>query len=236
MNFIKNIFDQKIDSETHFQFQKFSRGIFKNRALINAKKRGKKYTISTSPEFAFDFVQIMAKKLGTEITKVTGCIVSTQDLTGIIDFKNKKQFQGVKRYIIEKELSGEDILQMTEKIPKAFFALSFSTTKENSSLKIKPKAPKTGKPNKKEDKPKANFCKLITEDERIARDFVFEVSEFKDANISHDFIIEKIEIPEELKKTNDFVKIREESKRIGKIIRHSEIDGKNIKKEIEFRA
>jgi len=38
MNFIKRVFDKKIDDETHAQFQKFSRGEFKNRAMIKAKK------------------------------------------------------------------------------------------------------------------------------------------------------------------------------------------------------
>ena len=37
MNFIKKIFDKKIDNSVHLQFQKFSKGEFKDKALIEAR-------------------------------------------------------------------------------------------------------------------------------------------------------------------------------------------------------
>src|SRR4030066_74585 len=72
---IKKVFDEGIDNEVHMQFQKFSRGEFPNRALIKAKKVKNNYTITTTAEFANEFVGIMAKKLGGERTKVTGAII-----------------------------------------------------------------------------------------------------------------------------------------------------------------
>ena len=54
--------------------------------------------------------------------------------------------------------------------------------------------------------------------------------------IKHDFIINEIVIPDELKNEKDFAKIREMSRRKGKIIRNLNIDGKDVKKEIEFEA
>jgi hypothetical protein len=235
MNFIKKIFEGKSDDPAHLQFQKFSRGEFKNRAIVKVKNYSGKYNISTTAEFGNGFVREMAEKLGVEKTKVTGAIVSTADLAGQLDFKSKKQFQGVKQYIIDGEMSGKDILTLLSKFPKAFFGLSFSVGEE--SLKIKAKAPKSGKPGSKgEEKPNPDFCKLVTKDQEIVQGFVFEKQEFKEAIISHTFIINEIVIPESLKKSNDFAKIREESKRKGKIMRVASIDGKEIKSEKEFSA
>jgi len=235
MNFIKKVFDGESDEGTHLQFQKFSKGEFRNRAIIEAKKTGKGYSIKTSAEFANGLVKAIAKKLGAKKVRVTGAVVSTNDLTGELEFKNKKQFQGVKKYIIDKEMSGEEIVGLLDKFPKTFFALSFEV--ENDKLKIKPKAPKSGKPGSKgEEAPKADFCSLKTSDESLARSFIFEKPDFKYAKIAHTFLIEKIEIPEELKNNDDFARIREESKRVGKIIRKAVIDSVEMKKEVEFEA
>lgn len=235
MNFIKRVFDGDIDYPVHLQFQKFGRGGFRDRALIKAKRSGEKYTITTSAEFANEFVEKVAEKLGKNKTKITGAIISTIDLSNELDFKDKKQFQGVKRYIIDKEMSGEEILALLNKFPKAFFALSFGTG--NTSIKIKPKAPKSGKPgNKQDEKPKADFCKLITSDKEIAGSFVFEKPDFKQAEITHTFIIDEIIIPDELKQSKNFARMREEAKRKGKIIREAVIDGKVMKQEKGFVA
>lgn len=235
MNFIKKIFDGKIDNSVHLQFQKFSKGEFKNRAIINAKKSKEGYVINTGYEFANELVKIVAQKLGNEKTKVTGAIVSTNDLKKEIEFKEIKQFQGVKRYLIENEMSGNQIIEIINKFPKAFIALTFNA--KDCVLKIKPKAPKSGKPgSNKEEAPKADFCSLKTSDIEIAKSFVFEKLDFQKAEIKHIFIIEKIEVPENLKNSDDFAKIREESLRVGKIIRIANIDGKEIKTEKSFKA
>ncbi len=234
MNFIKKIFQGEPDSLAHLQFQKFSRGEFRNRALIKARKTKDKYTISTTPEFANELVRFCAEKLGDEKTQVKGAIVSTSDLKEEIEFKDIKQFQGVKRYIIDREMAGNEIIDLLEKFPKAFFALSFSSG--DTSLKIKPKAPKSGKPKTKNKKPTPNFCKIVTLDRELGGSFVFEKPDFKKAEISHTYIIKEIEIPGELKKTGDFAKIREEAKRKGTIIREAEIDGEKTKREKEFVA
>ena len=232
MNFIKKIVDKNFDELVHLQFQKFSKGIFKDRAVVKVKKSKSKYTINTSPEFANEFVLMMAKKLSTNKAKVTGAIVSTSDLTGRLDFTDKKQFQGVKRYLIDKEMTGDEITSLVEEFPKAFFGLSFEVD-ENNKLKTKPKAPKSGKPGKGDEEPKADFCKLITNDEKIGKSFVFETDDFKKAEIKHNFLIENIVMPQGEK---DFAKIREMSKRAGKLIRISKIDDVEKTQEFEFVA
>lgn len=233
MNFIKKTFQSVVDESVHLQFQKFSRGEFKNRALISARKSGNKYTISTTAEFANDFVRVAAEKLGSNKAIVTGAIVSTNDLKEELDFKEIKQFQGVKRYIIDKEMDGSEVISLLEKFPKAFFALSFNCDKDSTTLKIKPKAPKSGKPGKKGEKPKPNFCKIITTDKMLAEDFVFEVSDFKKADINHEFIINDIIKPEE---ETDYARMRELAKRKGKIIREAEIDSRKSRKEVDFEV
>ncbi|MBR9701587.1 hypothetical protein GOV13_01555 [Candidatus Pacearchaeota archaeon] len=235
MNFIKKIVDGNVDESVHLQFQKFSKGEFRDRALIEAKSMAKgRYSVKTSAEFANGLVRVVAKKLGEGKTNVKGAIVSTNDLTGELDFKDKKQFQGVKRYLIDKEMSGSEIVGLLDKFPKTFFALTFEAGE--TKLKIKPKAPKSGKPGKGDKKAKADFCTLRTDDKRIAENFVFEKPDFKKAEINHTFFIEGMVIPDELKDSDDFARIREESRRKGRIVRIGEIDGEEIKREIPFEA
>lgn len=238
MNFIKKIVDGRVDEGVHLQFQKFSKGEFRDRALIEVKKlAGKKYSIKTSAEFTNELVRAVAEKLGEDKTNVKGAIVSTSDLTGELDFKEKKQFQGVKRYLIDKEMSGREMIKLIDKFPKTFFALSFEVG--NTKLKIKPKAPKSGKSGKGDEKPKVDFCALKTDDKRIAESFVFDTlkgtsnPDFQKAEINHTFFINELITPEG---ETDFAKIRELAKRKGKIMRIAEIDGEEIKKEIEFEA
>jgi hypothetical protein len=232
MNFIKKIADKNIDEDVHMQFQKFSRGEFRDRAIIEAKNSNGKYTIKTSAEFANELVKIMAKKLGSNKTMVTGAVVSTNDLTGEIEFKEKKQFQGVKRYLIEQEMSGDEIIKLIDKFPKTFFALSFNVG--DDILKIKAKAPKSGKPGKeKEDGPVADFCSLKTTDKKVAESFIFENPNFKTAKINNTFFVDKIEMPQGEK---DFAKIREMAKRVGRIVRKAIIDGEEKSEEIGFSA
>jgi hypothetical protein len=231
MNFIKNAFDKKDDTFTHLQFQKFSRGEFRNRALIKAKRAKDKITIITSAEFANEMVREVAEELGNSKTEVTGAVVSTNDLAGELNFKEKKQFQGVKRYILKNEMSGNEIINLLNKFPKTFFALSFESN--NSQLKIKPKAPTSGKPGKGDESPKPNFCKLITTNKKFGESFVFEKPDFKDAEISHKFIVTDLIIPSGEK---DYAKMREMSKRKGKIIRKAIIDSKETNQEFGFEA
>ena len=136
--FIKKIFEKKAsDSLMHVQFQKFSRGDFKNKAMMNFGKSKDRYSIITSSEFANEFVRAVAEKTGATKVMVTGGIITTADLTGQLDFSDKKQFMGVKQYVINKELSGNEILAICDKFPLAFTALSF-TALDGTELKIKP--------------------------------------------------------------------------------------------------
>ncbi len=234
---MRKIFNNKIDDMVHLQFKKFGIGEFKDRAVIVSKKSKEKFSINTSHEYANEFVRFLAEKLGRSETHVTGIVVSIRNLDGELDFLNKKQFMGVKQYIIDKEMTGTKILDLCNKLSSSFIGLSFSVG--NSVLKIKPKAPKSSKPSTKgENNSKINFCKLITNDFEIVKSLIFddEARDFNKIEISHDFIINEIVINDELKQEKDFAKIKEMAKRKGKIIRKLNIDGKNFVKEKEFVA
>ena len=231
MNFIKKVFDKNIDERVHLQFQKFSRGEFGDKALIKAKKSKEKYTITTTAEFANEMVRAVAEKLGDRTTPIKGAIVSTSDLTGQLDFEDKKQAMGVKKYIIDREMTGNEIIKLFDRFPKAFFALTFEAGE--NKLKIKPKAPKSAKSKNKGKKTKPDFCKLVTTDSELGKSFVFEKPDFKEAEITHTFFINELILPEGEK---DFSKIREMAKRKGKIIREAVIDGQEVVNEKEFVA
>ncbi|MEM3112828.1 MAG: hypothetical protein QXI33_00185 [Candidatus Pacearchaeota archaeon] len=231
-SFIKKIFDKKADNFVHIQFQKFSRGEFKDRALINASKSNNKYNISTTYEFARELVMGVAELIpkGHKV-KVSGAIISTRDLEGEISYKDKKQFMGVKQYLIVSEMSGEEILNLCNKLPTSFIGLSFSAG--DTELKIKPKAPKSAKPSTSEKAPVPDFCKLKTSNEKLVSSLLFDIKDFKKVEIKHDFIISELKIPKDEK---DPSKMRENTIRKGKIIRHLVVDGKKETREIFFEA
>lgn len=231
-SFIKKIFDCKIDELVHLQFEKFGRGEYKDRAMILAKKSGNNYSLSTTSEFANELVRMMAEKLGEGKTRVTGIVVSTRDLSGELNFQDLKQFMGVKKYILDSDMSKKEILGLCDKFPKSFIGLSFKAG--NSELKIKPKMPKSGKPSTKgEKKPKIDFCKLKTDDKNIVKQIIFDIDDFRIAEVRHTFVIDDLIIP---KDEEDPKKMREMTKRKGKIIRNMVVDGKAMKKEVEFVA
>ena len=79
MNFIKKIFDGKSDEKVHVQFRKFSKGDFRDRAIVEIKKSKDNCVIKTSFEFANDLVETIAGKIQGE-THVTGASICTSDL------------------------------------------------------------------------------------------------------------------------------------------------------------
>jgi len=235
--FIKKIFEGKIDDRVHLQFKKFGKGKFKDRAVIIGKLNGERYSLNTTYEYGNEFVRFLAEKLGENKTNVEGVIITTRDLSDEIEYVNKKQFMGVKQYTLVKEMSGMEILDLCEKLPNSFIGLSFSVG--NTELKIKQKAPKSGKPSTKgDDIIKADFCKIKTSDKSLVENLIFdkEITNFKNIEISHDFIINEIIITEELKNEKDYAVIKEKAFRKGKIIRKIKLDGKEVIKEIELEA
>jgi len=236
--FIDKIFNGEIDNLVHLQFQKFSRGEFKNKAMVVAKV-GKQVRIGTTAEYGNGLVRYFAKKLGENYSRITGVIVSTKNLDGEIEYQSKKQFMGIKQYLIDKDMSGNEIIELCDKLPQSFMSLSFKVG--DSELKIKPKAPKSAKPSTKDGgKIKVNFCKVKTNDSELIDGLIFdsEARGFKEIEISHDFIIDEIVVSDELKEDagDDYKKMNEMALRKGKIVRKIIVDGREVVKEKEFAA
>ncbi|MDD5192338.1 MAG: hypothetical protein PHH54_07025 [Candidatus Nanoarchaeia archaeon] len=236
--FIKKIFEGKTlnDELVHFQFIKFGKGQFGEKAMIRGKNSDGNYSIDTTSEYAKELIISLAEKIGKSKVSVTGALISTLNLDGRFDYKERKMAMGVKKYMIEKEMTGQEILELCNKIDRAFFALSFGFGDDD--LKIQAKSPKSAKgagSAKKEDaKAKINFCKLKTKDKELVKSLLLDDEmNFKKIEIKHNFEVNEIVIP---KNEKDFAKIREMAKRKGKIIRELDIDGKKLKKEVNFEA
>lgn len=234
MNFIKTIFENKPSEEAHRQLSRFSKGTFENKALLDITN-SKSIKIKTSSEFANELVSFLSNTI-TNKTKVTGIIFSTKDLskTTKIKFEEIKNAMGVKKHVINSELTKEDLLLICKECADAAIHISFKTDK--GELKIKEKAPKSGKPGKKDDEePKADFCVLTTTDKSILQDYAFDVKDnFKKAFIKHTYEISELIVPKEYQ--NDFALARKYAKRKGNLKRIINLDGEQIIKEKEFVA
>jgi hypothetical protein len=237
--FIKKIFDGKNDKYVHLQFQKFSRGEFGCRAMVKVKETSGKLTIATTAEYARELARALGEKLGSGKTHVTGALISALDLEGF-KYEERKMAMGVRKYMINREMTGDEIVNLCDNVIRAFIGLSFKVG--DDELKIKDKSPKSAKgassAPKEDAELKIDFCKLKTTDRKLVEGLVFdpEAKGAKKIEIHHDFIISDIVVPAELKNEKDFAKVREGALRKGKIIRHLDIDGKKTKKEIEFAA
>ncbi|MDO8459515.1 MAG: hypothetical protein Q7S74_00230 [Nanoarchaeota archaeon] len=232
-NVIRKIFLGKCDEEVHSDFVKFSKGVFENRYLLDGKAQKDKWSIKSSAEFGNFFVRAGLEKINSQI-QVTGAIISTLDLQKDINFpiENVKRYMGIKQLIINTKIDPKNILQLMIKYPKAFYALSFSI--EGYELKIKAKAPKSGKPSGKgEAEPKADFCSLKTSNKDIVNDLFFDYSNFKDIFIKHILNITEIVIPQNVK---DPKEIRELSKRKGVLKRIVKVDNQSKTSEKDFLA
>lgn len=234
-SFIKKIFEGNAEGDelVHAQFQKFSRGEFNDKGALSIKNSKGTFTLSTTPEYGNEIVRALAEELGEKKAEIEGALITTIDLKGEYDFKEVKNALGVRKHFIEGEMSGNEIIALLDKFPKAFFALSFKTP--TGDLKIKVKAPKTKPSGKGEAKPKVDFCKLKTTNKDLIKKFVFDIDldSLKKAEISHDYNITELVVP---KDETDFAKMRELSKRKGTITRKTTINEKTEKKEIEFLA
>jgi len=233
---IKTIFSGKTSGEVHAEFVKFSRGIFDNRYLVEGKKQTGKWQIKTSSEFANFFVKkiLESQKGGINIK---GIIVSTLDLESDCEFEieDVKKYMGIKQLVLNCATTSDKVLDLMNKYPKAFYALSFSTG--DYDLKIKAKAPKSGKPGTKtkgeDEGPKADFCSLKTSDKSIIEDLFFDYPTFNEIKIRHVVEVKEIQLPKDVKTPEE---MREKAVRKGTIKRFVEVDGKKEIEEKDFVA
>jgi hypothetical protein len=233
MSVINKIFSGLKDEEVHSDFTKYSRGVFDNKYLIEAKKQKDKWNIKTSAEYVNYIVRECLKEVKGEVD-VKGVIVATFDVSKEAEFavERIKQFMGIKQAVVATKTTPEKILNLMNKYPKAFFALTFSTP--NSELKVKAKAPKSAKPSSGGDKePAAEFLSLKTSNKNIIDDLLFGIENLEQVTIKHILNIKDITLP---KNEKDPVKIRENAIRKGTIKRIVMSEGSKSEKEAALEA
>ena len=233
MHVIKKIFDGNFDEEVHRDFLKFSRGNYQDRYLLGGKKQNNNFSIKAGPEFVNFFVGKYLKKVSGDI-EIKGIIVSTIDLREEISFDIVKagNFRGIRKLNIDAKINPLKILELMEKYPKVFFALSFKG--EDFVLKVKAKIPKSEKPRKESDEgPKADFCSLKTTDKNFVNELFFGVENFNEVSINHQIKVEDVIYPENVGSLKPS-EIRELSKKKGVILRKSLVDGVNKISEARF--
>lgn len=232
MNFMKKLVNKEIDDSVHSQFIRFGKGDYHGRFPLNMRK-SKKIKIKTGFEFANDLI-LLCSEFGT--CKTSGIVLSKKDISEIMLTKNIKGHSETKRgglyyqnNIDEQELTKEQLQELSK---ESYFTL-LDLEGDDFKLKIKKKLPK---PGKNEDKIDDKFCQLEADEKyylKIKEDFFWDTPEAKKIQIKHTIIINSIIVPEGEK---DFAKIRELSKRKGKIIRKIDSDGQELVKEYEFEA
>jgi hypothetical protein len=221
MNFIKEIFQGKSSEISHRQFIRFGKGEYGRRALIGLWKT-KSIKIKGSFEYANDFVLFVAD-LGN--VSFNGDIWSKEPIEGL---EGKKK-SGKWVY----EVNNFPSNQVKNLAGRVYYFL-LNADQEGIKLKIKSKLPK---PGKNEEKIDDKFCQMELDEKyyKMAKDdFFWDLPDGRKTEVEHKLLINEIVMP----KTNekDFAKLREMAKRKGKIIRKAVVDGKEIKKEIDFEA
>ncbi|MFA4953653.1 MAG: hypothetical protein WC584_05500 [Candidatus Pacearchaeota archaeon] len=229
MNFIKKIFNNKIDDSVHRQFVRFGKGIYKNRAIIKFQK-GKEIKISSTFEYVSDFVELIAE---ISDAKFTGLILSKNGLKEFFASKNKETLETKKAGMYVNNINEIESKIIKELKDKTYYFL-LDAKADGIEFKCKKKLPKPGKSEGKADD---KFCVLKADLKywsKIKENFFPDVPEnAKKCIAKHSFDIKNIIAPEGEK---DYEKIRVLSKRAGKLKRILEIDKKEEFRECEFEA
>ncbi len=209
---------QNRGEQVHSYFVRFSRGKFENRAVLNLQKSSK-VKLRGSFEWANDFVNLVSE---LENINFSGVILSKEPL----GLKNEKKKSSIFEYNVS--IDSGKVKEVQDKV----YTMLLDAESPGLNLKIKKKIPKPGK--SKDTKIDDKFCRLEADLKYWSEiKDAFMLPECKKCKVAHSFVIESLILPEGEK---DFAKIRELTKRKGKIIRKLEVDGKEAKEEKEFIA
>ena len=232
MNVIKKIADKKVDDMVHRQLIRYGKGKYEGRFSLILHKT-KKVKVKSGFEFANDLV-LLCSEFGN--CTASGIVLSKIDISETM-FSNSIQGHSETKkgglfYLntIEKQKLTKDQIQELGKV--AYFLL-LDLEGEEFKLKMKKKLPK---PGKNADKIDTRFCQLevdLKHYQTIKDDFFWDFPDTKKIQIRHVVMVDEIIMPAG---ETDFAKIREESKRKGKLIRTATIDDKELVKEYSFEA
>jgi len=221
--FIKKIWKKEADDSVHRNFTRFSKGIFENKAVMNASRNGK-IKISGTYEVVNDLIEFAASLVPR--IKVNGIVISKKAIPGL----NGKEKRGLFEYELNEEIDSKRLME----IAKSSFYSLLDCSGNGIELKTKKKIPRIG--SKGIDKVNDKFVSMhldIKFWDNVKDEFLFNLPEGKKFRMIHKYEINGIIMP---KGEKDFEKIRVMAKRKGRIIRAAEVDGKAILQETDFEA
>ncbi len=227
MNFIKNIAENKVDEFTHHCFVRYGVGDYEKEPLKIQKTRNS-IRMGGGFEYVTAFHRFMATVVKDKVHLI-GNIITSRDIEkdiNEIEIKDKKPQRGKAgyQYEIDTEITPSQYLNLTRKCYDCFLLMHMNSGIRSISVK-KTKPPKLTKVIE-------NFVRLVIDLEdfdKLKEEFLFDVDaeDFKKIEIRHIYHITDIKLPKE----DDPALMRLKAKRIGKVERIIDIDGKIIKKE-----
>lgn len=232
-SFLKRVLSGNVDDNSHRHFIRFGKGQYNKRFLLKVDKGAAKIKIRTSFELANDLI-LFAAELGGGA--VSGIVLSKKEISDVMSKNNIRGNSEEKRgglfYKNNIENQTLDGKQINEIVSNSYFSL-INVEGNGFIFKTKEKLPKPGKNEEKIDDKFCSFELDLKYWQQVKETFFWDLPDCKKAIVGHDLIIKEIEFPNGEK---DPVKIREMAKRVGKIVRRINCDGKESSKEYDLRV
>lgn len=219
MNFIKQIFEGKVDDYVHSKFVRYGKGEYE-RALVVIKKTSKNIKVKTSYDLSNDLFRICLDFLKGS-ADVSGKIIADFDLQSKLGLEANYTKRGkLHTAELKCKLSKEQLEKIWNDFRMEFILLNIKS--DNVELKCGSSLPKPG------GTIKCDFCKASLPVEALKE---FDLNEkISEANLVHVYVINELAVPKEYE--NNFEKARIHAKRKGFLIRKSVVDGKEEEKKI----
>ena len=229
MHFIKSIFEDKTDDETHKKLVRYSKGVFEG-PKIKLKIVGKNVKINSSFHYVDEFYTFIFKKIMTSKIDISGSVIFNEDISNKIEELGLVVEQKVSsRGIYKIKFSGNIGIDELKELKK--YKILFNYSSDDFSIKVKNSYPK---PNKEFT---YDFCKFGFSKEFLdcfLEEFLFDLENLeKEVLIEHKIEVFDVELP---KKITDFETARLEAVRIGKVTREVFVDGLKKTTQKDFKV
>ncbi len=234
MHFIKEIIQGDPEKEyIHRLFVRYSKGEFEG-PFLKVKNTGKNLKIYASDAYASMLGKIITHQANTEF-KVSGSIFSKENpeeclLENNIPIKKSSKKKGTYITEVDGEATGTPLAKVYDVLKESQLFLSLSPKQSKDKLKSKKKPTKPGSGTDEK------FClstMSLTCLGPLCEELLFELedTDFKEAELRHNYVIEEIIVPDEFK--DDPLNARLNAKRKGQLIRtlKTDTETKEMKKE-----
>lgn len=233
LNFIKQIWKEELDDSKeyiHEKFIRYGKGQFEG-PYTRIKKTSSKVKVFGNVDYA-NILGGLLLQFADEF-KVNGNVVSKEQISleETIPVDKTRSKKGLTIYKIKDDIKSDTLSKAYHKFNKAHFLLNLNSKEGKWKLRSKKSLPK---PTKDRDEKfcSADFEKKALDNILEELCFDFDIPEdFKELEISHQYIIEGFDIPEEYRDNPRMARIK--AKRVGKIKRELIMEEKGIQREKE---